>query len=83
MLAEWKVMVYEAIRAAPWHHDGPSTSEFVADGGNVPACIETITDYATDEDGTELVKVVYQRSPTTPLGSDEAAAAYKRWLRSP
>tara|TARA_B100000787_G_scaffold148951_1_gene120683 strand:- start:7499 stop:8227 length:729 start_codon:yes stop_codon:yes gene_type:complete len=79
LLAQWKAMVHAAVRAAPWDRTGPSTNEFVAEGGHVQACINKVTEYVNDDQCNRTHEVVYERDASTPLGSERAAAAFDDW----
>lgn len=71
----WKTMVHAAIKAAPWHIDGPSTSEFVVDGCDLTYCIDKVVEYAPDADDPEIV---YER--TSPSGSSQSMLDFRRWF---
>lgn len=85
LLAQWKAMAHAAVRAAPWDQEGPSTNEFVAEGGDVPACINKVTEYVLekrDKRYNRTEEVVYERDASTPLGSQRAHMAFREWYRA-
>ena len=74
LLRRWKIMVQAAVAAAPWHVDGPSTSEFTATGADLRAGVDKITEYVDDEE-----KLVFSRTATA--GSTDARHRFETWYR--